>query len=95
MVGIIASWKVALPRIAQAALTAVFVLFALSNAEAIAQLAEQRGILVAMMNDPALERLLSELRPYPRWQYWAFHFVLDVTVILSIWFIPVLTRRAE
>jgi hypothetical protein len=71
-------------------ITVAFVIFALSNLNAIIRLAELRQALLETL--PATmenrEAIVASLSPAKWWQYTAFHIVLDAVVIAAIWLVP-------
>lgn len=68
-------------------LTIAFVVFAYSNLDAILRLGELRTALLDML-PTGMKALHESLAPAKPWQYKAFHGVLDLLVVGTIWFVP-------
>jgi hypothetical protein len=77
-------------------ITIAFIVFALSNLDAIIKLGEQRQALLDMLPKSVdnREAILASLSPAKKWQYAVFHGVLDSAVIAAIWFVPWRDLRA-
>ena len=88
LVGIMASGQSFTSSAAlKAFLTVAFVVFALSNLDAIVRLGKLRSALLEQL--PAvLGEVGKNLAPAPTRQYVAFHSVLDLVVLGAIWFVP-------
>ena len=71
----------------KAFLTVAFVVFALSNLDAIVRLGKLRCALLEQL--PAgLNEIRKNLAPASTRQYVAFHMVLNLVVLCAIWFVP-------
>ena len=68
-------------------ITVAFVVFAYSNLDAILRLGELRSALLNML-PPEMGGIGKSLAPAKPWQYIAFHGVLDLLVVASIWLVP-------
>ena len=70
-------------------LTVAFLVFALSNLDAIIRLGELREALLNMlpMDFPNREDLVKSLSPATWWQYTVFHVLLDTAVLACIWIV--------
>jgi hypothetical protein len=68
-------------------ITVAFVVFAYSNLDAILWLGELRSALLDML-PKEMGVIRESLAPAKPSQYTAFHGVLDLLVVASIWFVP-------
>ena len=88
LVGVMASGRAFTSSVTlKAFLTVAFVVFALSNLDAIVRLGRLRSALLEQL--PAeLGKVGRNLAPAPTRQYVAFHAVLDLTVLGAVWLVP-------
>lgn len=87
-IGLMASGKAfTTSKILKSALTVAFLVFAYSNIDAIWRLGELRTSLLQLLPQD-LDAIKKSLEPATCLQYGVFHFILDLLVVLAIWFVP-------
>jgi len=69
-------------------LVLVFVVFAVSNFEAISSLVEQRHALLQQLSTDFPQDLKNSVQPKSYGTYLAFHLILDLLVVICILFVP-------
>ncbi len=76
-------------------ITAVFIVFTLSNLAALVEAQKQRHVLAKVMqqiadvSEDVHDRNVADLATPPElWKVKIFHLIMDVFVITTIWFIP-------
>lgn len=84
VIGTIASGKINVTHSIRVILTCAFVLFALSNLQAIICVNKQRTALSNLVPD-SFSTITETLRPNNNFRYIAFHLLLDISVLLAVW----------